>query len=308
MPTKDGYGVGLLEAGKANSNIVVLTADLSKSTKSDLFQKEFPDRFIQVGVAEQNMAGIAAGLALSGKIPFMASYATFNPGRNWEQIRVAICYSNANVKIISSHSGFTDGGDGATHQALEDIALLRVLPNMTVVVPCDYYETQKATKAAANYQGPVSIRTGREATPVVTTENTPFEIGKAYVLNEGKDVTIIACGPPVYEAIKAAKHLRTKGIDCEVINCPTIKPLDEETLLKSCKKTGKVITVEEHQVTGGLGSAISELLSEKMPTPLLRIGVKNAFGESGAYEELLDKYKLNAKNISIEVEKLLKVK
>ena len=305
MPIKDGYGVGLLDVGKENSNIVVLTADLSKSTKSDLFQKEFPDRFIQVGVAEQNMAGIAAGLALSGKIPFMASYATFSPGRNWEQIRVAICYSDVNVKIVSSHSGFTDEGDGATHQALEDIALMRVLPNMTVLVPCDYYEAKKATKAAAGYQGPVYIRTGRKATPVVTTEETQFEIGKAYILKEGKDLTIVACGPLVYEALKAARHLHNKGIDCEVINSPTIKPLDEETILKSCKKTGKVITVEEHQIIGGLGSAVSELLIEKMPVPLFRVGVQDKFGESGKYEELLDKFKLSAKSIIIESEKLL---
>ena len=301
MPIKDGYGAGLLEAGKENSTIVVLTADLSKSTKSDLFQKEFPDRFIQVGVAEQNMAGIAAGLALSGKTPFMASYAVFSPGRNWEQIRVAVCYSNANVKIVSSHSGFTDEGDGATHQALEDIALMRVLPNMTVLVPCDYYEAKKAVKAAVGYSGPVYIRTGREATPVVTTEETQFEIGKAYILKEGSDLTIVACGPLVYEAVKAAKLLSAKEVDCEVINSPTIKPLDEETILKSCKKTGKVVTVEEHQITGGLGSAVSELLSGKMPAPLLRVGVNDAFGESGEYQELLDKFKLSAKSIIIEV-------
>lgn len=305
--TRDGYGEAVTEAGTQNQNIVVLSADLSQSTKSDIFEKKFPTRFIEVGVAEQNMAGIAAGLALNGKIPFMASYACFSPGRNWEQIRVAICISKANVKIISSHGGFSASPDGATHQALEDIALLRVLPNMTVLVPADYTETKKAVEASAKFVGPVYIRLAREVTASFTTPETPFEIGKAQVLMEGSDVTLIACGPILYEALKAAHELESQNnIKCEVVNCSTIKPLDEETILASIKKTKKAVVVEEHQVAGGLGGAICELASEKYPIPVKIMGAKNTFGESGKYAELLDKYEINAKHIMISVINFLK--
>lgn len=296
--TRDGYAEALVEAGRKNSNIVVLTADLSRSVKVNKFEKEFPNRFYDVGVAEQNMAGIAAGLALSGKIPFMSSYAVFSPGRNWEQLRLTAGYSHANIKIVSTHAGFSTGADGATHQALEDIALMRVIPNITVVSPCDYYETKKAILEVAEFNGPVYVRLTRENTPIITTEKTPFEIGKAQILRPGKDITIIGTGPILYEALMAAKQLQDQdNISCEIINCSTIKPLDETTIIESAKKTQKVICVEEHQIAGGLGSAIAELLSEKSPTKIIRMGAKNTFGESGTYAELLAKYKLDKKAI-----------
>jgi len=296
--TRDGYGDGVVEAGKEDEDVVVLTADLTDSTRSNKFEEAFPERFIEVGVAEQNMAGIAAGLALSGKVPFVASYATFNPGRNLDQIRTSVCYSKANVKIVGAHAGLSVGPDGATHQALEDIAIMRVLPNMTVLSPADYQEAKKATIAAAEHKGPVYIRTAREKTAAFTTEKTPFEIGKALVLMEGKDLTIISTGPILYEALKAAQELTFKrGITCEVINLSTIKPLDEETILKSVEKTRKVVTVEEHQMYGGLGGAISELLSQKLPVPVKIIGIEDSFGESGKYDELWEKYGIDSQNI-----------
>lgn len=296
-PTRHGYGDAIAEIGEKNTAVVVLTADLSESTRSHIFAKKFPERFIEVGIAEQNMAGISAGLALSGKIPFMTSYSIFSPGLNWLTIRTSICYSQANVKIVSTHSGFSDGGDGATHQALEDIALTRVLPNMVVLAPADYYEAKKAVYAAVEHKGPVYIRLSREATPVFTTEDTPFGIGKAQILMDGKDITVIACGPLVYKALEAAQSLVKNGVECEVINCPSIKPLDEVTILTSVEKTKKVVTIEEHQINGGLGSAICELLSDRFPVQVKRLGAMDTFGESGKYEELLGKYGLSTEKI-----------
>ena len=323
IPTRNGYGDGLVLAGEKDPNVVVLCADLTESTRSLAFAKKFPERFIQVGVAEQNMAGVAVGLAVEGKIPFISSYAVFSPGRNWDQIRVNVCYNNANVKIAGAHAGISVGPDGATHQALEDIAITRVLPGMTVLVPCDVHEARKATLAAANHKGPVYIRFAREKTPVITTEKTPFEIGKAYVAREGKDVTVIACGPLLYEALMAAEILSKKiyrdrisvnlqrydlPVSVEIINCPTVKPLDRKTIVASVKKTGAVVTVEEHQVTGGLGGAVCEALAEEYPVPVIRVGMRDMFGESGEPDELLTKYGMKAKDIVMAVQKVLKKK
>ena len=298
LAVRDGYGDGVVEAGEKDENVVVLCADLTQSTRSDKFKERFPKRFIEIGVAEQNLAGIAAGLALSGKIPFMASYAVFSPGRNWDQIRVSICYSGANVKIVGAHAGLSVGPDGATHQALEDVALMRVLPNVAVVVPCDYEEAKKATIAAAQFDGPVYIRLAREKTSTMTSPDTPFAIGKAQVCLEGRDITVIACGPILHEALVAANTLALKhGIKCEVLNCASIKPLDEETILTSVRKTGLAVTVEEHQVAGGLGGAIAELTAQKHPIPVMRIGVEDSFGESGEPKKLWEKYGLSAAHI-----------
>jgi transketolase len=304
--TRDGYGDGLKELGSQNPNVVCLSADLTESTRSNLFAEEFPDRFFQTGVAEQNLMGISAGLALSGKIPFAASYAVFSPGRNWDQLRVSVCYSRANVKIISTHAGLTVGPDGATHQALEDIAITRVLPNLTVIVPSDYFEAKKATYAISELEGPAYLRLGRSGAPVYTTEETPFEIGKANLLYEGNDATIIACGIMVYEALMAAKELSERGISVDVINCHTIKPIDKETIINSAKKTGKIVTVEEHQITGGLGSAVAEVVSEEFPVPIKRIGMPDIFGQSGTPEELLTEYGLTKEHIIDEVLSLVK--
>lgn len=294
IPTRNGYGDALVELGEKNSRIVVLTGDLAESTRANQFQKKFPKRFIECGIAEQNMTGVAAGLALSGKIPFISSYATFSPGRSWDQLRVSVCYTGANVKIAGAHSGISVGPDGATHQALEDIAITRVLPNLVVIVPCDYWETKKATIAAAKYEGPVYFRFAREKTPVITNEQTPFTIGKSLVLKEGNDVTIAACGPLVYEALIASKQLAKQGIEAEVINCSTIKPFDEKTLIKSVQKTGCCVTVEEHQITGGLFGVVSETLSRNFPVPIEPVGMPNSFGESGEPQELMEKYGMTA--------------
>lgn len=306
IPTRNGYGEGVIEAGKANQNVVVLCCDLTESTRSLPFAEAFPTRFFEMGVAEQNMAGVGAGMAATGKIPFISSYAVFSPGRNWDQIRVSIAYSNLNVKIMGAHSGISVGPDGATHQALEDIALMRVLPNMVVLAPCDAHEARKAVLAAAKYVGPVYIRFTREKTPVITRPGTPFEIGKALVLREGSDVTLIACGPLVYEALLAAEQLSKRGIDAEVINCPSIKPLDKKTILKSVQKTGAAVTVEEHQTTGGLFGAIAEFLSQTNPVPIIPVGMDDTFGESGTPEELLKKYGMKSANIIAAVQKILK--
>ncbi|MBI2414829.1 transketolase family protein [candidate division WWE3 bacterium] len=301
-PTREGYGDGVLEAGEINEDVVVLCGDLTESTKSDRFAHKFPNRFFDVGVAEQNMAGIAAGLALSGKVPFIASYATFNPGRNLDQIRVSICFSKANVKIIGAHGGLSTPADGATHQALEDLAIMRTLPNMIVLYPCDYLEAKKATLKAANHKGPVYIRLARDKTPIFTTKTTPFEIGAAQVLMEGRDITVIATGPLVYEGLKAAQELKIRhGISVEVINLPTIKPLDKKTILKSVQKTRRLITVEEHQMAGGMGSTIAEFLAQEFPLKMKIMGMPDLFGESGLYDELLEKYGLNAHHIELEV-------
>lgn len=304
--TRNGFADALLELGE-NPNIVVLTADWAHSSRIEPFAQKFPHQFIEVGIAEQNMAGIAAGFAMSGKIPFMAAAAVFNPGRNWEQIRLSICFSNLNVKIVGNYAGLAHCFDGGQAQALEDIALTRVLPNMTVICPIDYHEAKKATRAVATSVGPVYLRLGREDTPVITTDKTNFEIGKASILAEGTDITLISTGSMGYEALVAAKDLAGKHkINAEVINCATIKPLDKETLLKSVKKTGHVITIEDHQINGGLGGAIAELLSENLPTKMIRVGVNDSFGESGKYKELKDKYGLSAHHIVLKALELMK--
>ena len=302
---RDGFGEALLELGKRNKDVVVVSADLAESTRCLEFGKKYPERFIEVGVAEQNMAGVAAGLALEGKIPFICSFGVFSPARNWDQIRISICYNKANVKIIGAHAGLNVGEDGATHQAMEDMAITRVLPNMTVIAPCDFEETKKAIWAAVKFEGPVYIRFAREKSPMMTLPNTKFKIGQAEVFKEGDDVTIIACGPMVYEALLAAKDLKKEKIQAEVINCHTIKPIDVKTIIRSAKKTNRVVTIEEHQINGGLGSAVAEVLAQNYPVPMKIIGMPDKFGESGTGKELLDKYGLNSKHIVNEVKSLL---
>lgn len=298
-PTRKGFGRGLLEAGKQDENVVAACADLTDSTQMSLFKNEFPERFVEIGVAEQNLVTVGSGLAAQGKIPFVSSYAAFSPGRNWEQIRTTICLNNRPVKIIGSHAGVSVGPDGATHQMLEDIALMRVLPNMVVIAPGDSIEAEKATLAIAKDSRPAYMRLAREASPIVTTEKTPFEIGKAYVYARGADVTIVATGIMTYQALVAADKLFKDGIDAEVIHCPTVKPLDSKTILESVKKTRAVVTVEEAQINAGLGGAVAELLGEEMPTPMRRIGIKDRFGESGKPEELLEHFGLTYKNIML---------
>lgn len=297
VPTRDGYGVGIVEAGKENPNVVVLCADLTESTRNLEFKKQFPDRFIQCGVHEQFLAAGGAGFALAGKIPFISSYAMFCPGRAWEQVRTNICLNELNVKIAGAHAGVSVGPDGATHQAIEDIAIMRPIPNMQIVVPCDMIETRKATLAAARLPGPFYVRFAREKSPVFTTEETPFEFGKAQVFHEGTDIALVACGPLVHEALLAADALAKKKISARVINCHTVKPLDEDTLLAAAEVCGAVVTVEEHQIIGGLGGAVAELLVKHAPTPMEMIGVQNKFGESGAPRELLEHFGLTAPHI-----------
>ncbi|MFH1430342.1 MAG: transketolase C-terminal domain-containing protein [Candidatus Uhrbacteria bacterium] len=347
VPTRDGYGTGLVAAGKDNPNVVALCCDLTESTRTQMFRDEFPDRFIEVGIAEQNMSGLAAGMANYGKVPFTTSYAVFSPGRSWDQLRVSIAYNEANVKTVGAHAGISVGPDGATHQALEDLAITRVLPGMVVLAPCDVLETEKATIAIAKRVGPTYLRFGRTATPVITTPKTPFRIGHAEVFREGSDATVIACGPLVYEALLAAECLngnakaiavlcarypkitqRIQQSHCpghsqhfakhcikwtpasirallkkigrcsvEVINCPSVKPIDSATIVRSVKKTGRAVTVEEHQITGGLFGAVAELLAQHRPTPITPIGMPNSFGESGEPMELLEKYGMTAPHI-----------
>jgi len=304
-PIRKGFGRGLLSAGKVNVNVVAACADLTESTQMSLFKKEFPERFVEVGVAEQNLVTVGSGMAAMGKIPFVSSYAAFSPGRNWEQIRTTICLNDRPVKIVGSHAGVSVGPDGATHQMLEDIALMRVLPNMVVIAPGDSLEAERATLAMASDQRPNYIRLAREATPIVTTDKTPFEIGKAYVYKEGKDLTIMSTGTMTYQALAAAAKLEKDGIHAEVIHIPTIKPLDEKTIIASAKKTGKVITVEEGQIIGGLGGAIAELLSQTSPTKVIRMGMQDRFGESGKPDELLEHFGLTAKHIAIQAHHLV---
>jgi transketolase len=305
--SRDGFGEGVLDAAALNKNLVVLSADLAYSTKLQHFMEQYPERIIHCGIAEQNMMGIAAGLAMAGKIPLVVSHAIFTTSRNWDQIRLSVCLQNANVKICGSHAGLSNGPDGANAMPLEDIATMRVLPNMIVINTIDADQTQKAVVEISKHKGPVYLRFSKAETPLITTTETPFKIGKADVFIEGKDVTIISCGPIIYEAMLAAKQLKAKyKIEAEVLSCPTIKPLDKETILKSAKKTKCVVTVEEHQVNGGLGGAIAELLSDKNPLPLLRIGINDTFLESGKYEELKDKYGLSAHHIEDKVYKFLK--
>lgn len=303
---RDGFGDGLLELGASNPDVVALTADLAESTRVEKFSLAYPDRFFEVGVAEQNMAGIAAGLALSGKIPFFSSYAVFSPGRNWDQIRVSISYSKANVKIVGAHAGISVGPDGATHQALEDIAITRVLPNMIVIVPTDSIEAKKATIALAKYVGPAYTRFGREKTPVITKEETVFEIGKAQQITAGSDVTIIANGQMVAKALLAAKELTELSV--RVINMHTVKPIDAKAIIAAAKETGAIVTAEEHQVIGGLGSAVAEVLSQHQPVPLEMVGVMDTFGESGTPVELMAHYKLDTTDIIHAVKRALRRK
>jgi transketolase len=297
LDTRSGFGAGLLELGRTNPNVVGLCADLIGSLKMGDFQKEFPDRFFQVGIAEANMMGLAAGMTIGGKIPFTGTFANFSTGRVYDQIRQAIAYSGKNVKICASHSGVTLGEDGATHQILEDIGMMKMLPHMTVINTCDYNQTKAATIAIAAYEGPVYLRFGRPVLPNFTPKDQKFEIGKAVMLNEGKDVSIFATGHLVWEAIQAGEMLEAKGINAEIINIHTIKPLDAEAVLKSAAKTGCVVSAEEHQINGGLGESISNLLARNNPLPMEMVAVMDSFGESGTPDQLMEKYGLKAQNI-----------
>jgi transketolase len=297
-PIRAGFGRGLQAAGESNSAVVALCADLTESTQMHLFKQSFPDRFIEIGVAEQNLVTVASGLARAGKIPFTSSYAAFSPGRNWEQIRTTAALNNQPVKVVGSHAGVSVGPDGATHQMLEDIALMRVMPNMIVVAPGDSVEAEKATKAIAENGRPTYLRLAREKTPIFSTVDSPFEIGKAYVLREGSEISLLGTGTMTYQLLAAAKLLAEQGIDAEVVHVPTIKPLDEETILASVRKTGRVVTAEEAQAAGGFGGAIAELLSEKLPVPIKRIGINDRFGESGTPAELMDYFGLTGDKIA----------
>ena len=307
-PSRDGFGKGILELGEKDPNVWVLSADVSESTRTHWFAEKFPKRFVQVGVAEQNLAGVAAGIAACGKTAFISAYGVFSPGRNWDQIRVSICYNDVNVKIHSSHTGLTVGPDGASHQALEDISMMRALPNIRVIAPCDMEEARKATHAMAGAAGPHYMRTAREKAPVFTTKDTPFEIGKANVYRDGSDIAIFACGIQVYESLKAAEQLKARGIDAAVIDCHTVKPIDADTIIRYARKCGVLLSVEEHQVDGGMGSAIAEVLAGSHPCFLKRHGVYNRFCESGESFELLRKYELDAPGIAKHAELAMKMK
>lgn len=300
-PTRKGFGKGLVKAGEINDQVVALCADLTGSTQIEPFAKAFPERFVEVGIAEQNLVTVASGMAKMGKVPFTASYAAFSPGRNWEQIKTTIALNNQNVKIVGAHAGLYTGPDGATHQMLEDIALMRVMPNMVVIVPGDSVEAEKATVALSQDSRPGYIRLARDNSPVVTTKDTPFEIGKAYVFSPGQDVTIVSTGVLTPIALEAAEKLFKDGIDVEVVHCPTVKPLDAATILTSAKKTKRVITLEEAQINGGLGGAVAELLSEHLPVSVIRMGIKDTYGQSGTPEELLNHYGLSVKHVMINV-------
>jgi transketolase len=306
--TRSGFGAGLSELGKTNPNVVALCADLTGSLKMDAFQKDHPERFFQVGIAEANMMGIAAGLTIGGKIPFTGTFANFSTGRVYDQIRQSIAYSGKNVKICASHAGLTLGEDGATHQILEDLGLMKMLPHMVVINPCDYNQTKAATIAIAKHEGPVYLRFGRPNVPNFTAPDQKFEIGKAVMLNEGTDVTIVATGHLVWKAIEAGEKLAEKGISAEIINIHTIKPLDEEAILRSLAKTKCVVTAEEHQMNGGLGDSVAQLLGRKLPSPQEYVAVNDSFGESGTPDQLMTKYGLDAVNIVAAVENVLKRK
>lgn len=308
--SRDGYGTGLVAAGEANENVVALSADLAESTRTDAFAKKFPNRFFQAGVAEQGMVTVAAGLGVSGKIPFIASYAAFSPGRNWEQIRTTVAYNDSNVKIAGHHAGISVGPDGATHQAIEDIATMRSIPNMKVFVPCDAIEARKATCAAAEMWGGIYLRFAREKTPVITTEETPYQPGKAeiYWLSAKPQVTIAACGTMVYQALLAARELEKEKIGCVVLNVHSVKPLDEARIIELAKKTGAFISAEEHNVLGGLGGALAELLARQFPVPMEFVGMQDTFGESGSPAKLMEKYGLTAKNIRAAAKRAIRRK
>lgn len=309
-PTRNGYGEGLLEAGKRDERVVALCCDLTESTKTHLFANEYPERFVQIGVAEQNMASVGAGMAAMGKIPFIASYAMFSPGRNWEQIRTTIAYNNSNVKIVGAHAGVSVGPDGATHQAVEDIAIMRALPNMVVIAPADVHEARKATLAAAKFEGPVYFRLGRSDTPIVTTPETPFEIGKAvrmYSRDEAHErkVGIVVTGSLLFNALMAAEELQRQGVGASVLHMATIKPLDTDALEAFAAEHGTLVTVEEHQVTGGLGGAVAEYLSKTLPTKIIPIGVQDEFGQSGEPDELIEHYGMGIDSIVAAAQKAL---
>lgn len=311
LPTRNGYGEGLVEAGKKNKNVVALCADLTESTRTEAFRKEFPDRFVEIGVAEQNLASVASGMSAVGKIPYISSYAMFSPGRNWEQIRTTICYNEQHVIVAGAHAGVSVGPDGATHQAIEDIAITRVIANMTVVVPCDALEAKKTTVASAGLKGPVYLRFAREKTPVFTTKGTPFKVGKAEVFFDCKgkpDVVIVGCGPLVHNAILASFELEKQKIKARVINNHTIKPMDERTIIKAARDAGAIVTVEEHQINGGMGSAVAEIVTRKHPVPIEFVGVKNRFGESGEPNELIKHFGMSPKHIIGAVKKVIKRK
>lgn len=309
-PTRDGYGEGLLILGGENPDVVVLSADVAKSTRCDKFAEKFPERFFQLGIGEQNLVAVASGFGVSGKTPFISSYAVFSPGRNWEQIRTTIAYNDVNVKIAGHHTGLITGADGATHQALEDIALMRVIPNMKVIVPCDVVEAKKATIAATKIWGPIYIRLAREKTAVFTTEETPFIPAKAEIFWQSKkpEAVIIGCGPILYNALLAAKELEKEKVGTIVLNNHTIKPLDERTIIEAAKKCGAVVTIEEHNVLGGLGSAIAEALIKNYPVPMEFIGTKDVFGESGPALSLIEKYGLGIKAVKSAVKKVIRRK
>ena len=316
-PTRDGFGLGLVQAADENPNIVGLCADLTESTRMEAFAKKYPERFVEMGVAEQNMASVAAGMSLLGKIPYITSYAMFSPGRNWEQLRTTVCYNEANVKIIGSHAGVSVGPDGATHQAIEDIAITRPIPNMQVFAPCDMHEAQKVTYAISKVNGPCYARFAREKTPVFTTEATPFAVGKAEIFwdvdrgpstssgRKSLDVAIFACGPLLHNAILAAADLEKEGIKVRVLNMVSIKPMDEAAIIQAAKDAGCIVTVEEHQVAGGMGSAVAEVLARNHPVPIEFIGVQNRFGESGAPNELIEHFGMGLKHIKEAAKKVL---
>ena len=303
--TRSGFGDGLTELGRTNPNVVALCADLIGSLKMDQFIKENPERFFQIGIAEANMMGIAAGLTIGGKIPFTGTFAEFSTARVYDQIRQSIAYSNKNVKIAASHAGLTLGEDGATHQTLEDIGLMKMLPGMVVINPCDYNQTKAATLAVAEYEGPVYLRFGRPAVPVFTPADQKFEIGKGILMNEGSDVTIVATGHLVWESLVAAAELEKEGISCEVINIHTIKPLDEEIILNSVKKTGKIVTAEEHNILGGLGESVARVLAQNLPTKQAFVAVNDTFGESGTPSDLMKKYGIDSTAVIEKVKSLL---
>lgn len=308
IPTRDGFGEGLIELGRLNKNVVVLSADLTDSTRAGWFKKEFPERFFGLGVAEQDMFGTASGFALMGKIPFACTFGVFASGRAWDQIRISIAYMNLNVKIGGTHGGISVGADGATHQALEEIALMRILPNMTVVVPVDAIEAKKATIESAKVQGPVYIRLGRNPAPVVTKKENFFKIGKASTLREGRDLTIFACGHMVYEAILACDILEKDGIKARLINLHTPKPIDKDAIIKAAQDTGAIVTAEEHTVLGGFGSAISEVVIQNHPVPMKMVGIQDKFGISGEPDELFEYFGLKAKDIVKAAKDVLRMK
>lgn len=307
-PTRKGYGQGILDLGADDNQVIVLTADLAESTMVLDFAKKYPERFVECGVAEQNMMGIAAGMALYGKTPFVSSYATFSPGRSWDQLRVSVCYSMANVKVAGAHTGVTVGPDGATHQALEDVAITRVLPNIIVEVPCDAIEARKTTIALGKIKGPAYFRLGRSKTPIITTILTPFAIGKAEIFKEGKDVAIIGSGPVLHNALLAARELENERISVMVVNNHTIKPIDSATIISAAKICGAVVTLEEHQTMAGCGSAVCEVLAQNCPVPVEMVGMSNSFGESGQPEELIEKFGMGVGAIKEAVKKVLKRK